>query len=208
MLGGRLSFSRANILSKRRGKDAEQPSARLGPILKNLGISAAGIDKIQFGSGVVGKLTTSLMGLYVVCLITVFAGAYGLDGPRRRRACRSVPRLCFHVCREHGVREQEPSRRAPGGRRILDADDSFRAGRLPPYRRCGRHATCNWGRAILSDGASARAFTGAIHRRVVLMLLQVTIRATYPERPSQKSGLSTSSPLVHRQATPLFASSG
>jgi hypothetical protein len=48
----------------------------LGPILKNLGISAAGIEKIQFGPGVVGKLTTSLMGLYVVCVAAIVAGAW------------------------------------------------------------------------------------------------------------------------------------
>ena len=48
----------------------------LGPILKSLGISAAGIDKIQFGSGVVGKLTTALMGLFVVCFAAIAAGAW------------------------------------------------------------------------------------------------------------------------------------
>jgi hypothetical protein len=46
----------------------------LGSILKNLGIS--GIDKIQFGPGVVGKMTTSLMGLYVVCVVAIVAGAW------------------------------------------------------------------------------------------------------------------------------------
>jgi hypothetical protein len=48
----------------------------LGSVLKNLGISASGIDKIQFGPGVVGKMTTSLMGLYVVCLATLIVGAW------------------------------------------------------------------------------------------------------------------------------------
>ena len=48
----------------------------LGPILKNLGISAAGIDRIQFAPGVVGKMTTSLMGLYVVCVAAIAAGAW------------------------------------------------------------------------------------------------------------------------------------
>jgi hypothetical protein len=65
---------KSEALVQTRGRMQNPPG--LGPILRNLGISAAGIDKIQFGSGVVGKLTTSLMGLYVVCLITVFAGAY------------------------------------------------------------------------------------------------------------------------------------
>jgi hypothetical protein len=39
-------------------------------------LSASGIDRIKFGDGVVGKQTTSLLGLCVVCFATILAGAW------------------------------------------------------------------------------------------------------------------------------------
>ena len=45
-------------------------------ILRSAGFSSSGIDRIKLGSGVVGKMTSTLMGLYIVCFACVAAGAY------------------------------------------------------------------------------------------------------------------------------------
>lgn len=44
--------------------------------LHGVGLGSAGIDRIRFGKGVVGKLTTAQMGLYVVCIATIIAGVW------------------------------------------------------------------------------------------------------------------------------------
>jgi hypothetical protein len=49
-------------------------SSAVGKLLKSVGIGSTGLEKIQFGPGVVGKMTTSLMGLHLVCIFAVIAG--------------------------------------------------------------------------------------------------------------------------------------
>jgi hypothetical protein len=48
--------------------------ATISGVLKSVGLT--GLDKIRFGEGVVGKMTTSLMGLFVLCVAVVAAGTW------------------------------------------------------------------------------------------------------------------------------------
>jgi hypothetical protein len=48
----------------------------LEAILQRVGISSSGIDRIKFGKGVVGKLATMQMGLYVVCVTVVLSAIF------------------------------------------------------------------------------------------------------------------------------------
>ncbi len=54
---------------------AEEPP-NLEATLKALGMSASGIDRIKFGNGVVGKMATLQMVLYVVCFSAIVAGGF------------------------------------------------------------------------------------------------------------------------------------
>jgi hypothetical protein len=52
------------------------PEPTVDSILKSSGFSSSGIDRIKLGNGVVGKMTTTQMGLYVICFAGIGAGTW------------------------------------------------------------------------------------------------------------------------------------
>ena len=45
-------------------------------VLKSVGLSSSSIERIKLGNGVVGKMTSSQMGLYVICFAGIGGGIW------------------------------------------------------------------------------------------------------------------------------------
>jgi hypothetical protein len=62
-------------LPQQEGDKMTDPQSPLSSALRAVNFGSSGIDKIKLGSGVVGKLAATQMGLYVVCFAALVAGA-------------------------------------------------------------------------------------------------------------------------------------
>ena len=70
------------------------PDPTVESLLRGAGFSSSGIDRIKLGNGVVGKMTSTQMGLYVVCFAGVCGGVY-LNIPYMMVAFGGVALLSF-----------------------------------------------------------------------------------------------------------------
>jgi ABC-type dipeptide/oligopeptide/nickel transport system permease component len=52
------------------------PRSPLGSVVRAVNLGSSGIDKIKLEGGVVGKLASTQMGLYVICFGALGAGAW------------------------------------------------------------------------------------------------------------------------------------